>query len=146
VTARFGGAIAIDHAAPIGPERGDIGRQRFPAHIEQLEIGQRGARIAASAAAQQGGRRAEHGGAVIGQPGDDIRPGARGGIVHHQQRGATGQRQPDFLDRAVIGDRRTLDHAIARPQREFGKVGRDEVGDLAMLDHHALGLARGAEV
>ncbi len=140
----FGRAIAIDQPPPLRPQRGDIGRQGFPTDIEQLEIRQRRLRIAAATAAQQGGRRAEHAGAVIGQPGDNVWPQPRGRIIHHQQRGATGQCQPDFLDRTVIGDRRALDHAVSRPQRKFGQIGRDQIGDLAMLDHHPLGFARGA--
>ena len=140
----FGRAIAVDQPPPAPPQLGYVGRQGLAADIEQPDVGQGLRRVGAATGTQEGGRRAEDRRAGGAQPVDHIGAEPGGGVVHHHQRRTAGQCQPAFLDRGIVSGGRALNHPVAGAKAEFVEVTGDEVGDRAMLDHHALGLAGGA--
>ena len=137
-------AIAVDHASTRGPQVRELLRQRFAADVKQAELRQRSERILAARRAQQRGRRAQHRDALRAKPRQQVGAAAHHFVIHRHNRGADGEREPRLLDRRVVGRRRTLRDAIRRPELELLDVGQHEVDDRAMLDHHALGLARRA--
>ena len=86
----------------------------------------------------------QHGDAVVLQGTRQRIRVAHQGLGGYPQRGAHQIADPDFLERHVEGHREPLVHPVVLGHAQHLVLAAQEVGDVGVLDHDALGLARRA--
>ena len=85
----------------------------------------------------------EHRDAVLRKQPREVRPRMRHLRCCRDQRCSRVEREPDLFDRRVEGEREPLVDAVLRTDREDAALGAHQVACVPVLDHHALGPARG---
>ena len=130
---------------PRRPRVGEVLRQRLPADVEQRQT-----RAAPPSGSAQPIARSSVGGGQNTLTRSRRSHSTRSGPPRVASSSTTTSVAPEakasqnLLHRGIVGVRRTLADALPWLQPELGEVRRHEVGDPAVLDHHALRPARRA--
>ena len=135
---RFGRPIRVEHP-PSGsaPARDQIARTGFAADDQNANR-----RQIPFHHGQQGRHARQHGDARVGQQARQIRSG-----MHHvgrcrKQRGPRAPGQPQFLNRRIERDRKTLVNQVVFVNQKPCGLGLDQVNHIPMFQLHSLGFAR----
>ncbi len=136
----FRGSIDVEHQAPrLDPARDKLGRAGFPAHHQ---LAQRRHVLRDGRQQRRHGREIRDAG--LGEVAGKVVAELRRVLAPDHQGGAVRERHPDLLHGAVEAEREALVDAILVRGGARVVEGRDEVRDVAVLGHDALGAAGGA--